>query len=69
MLEIHSGSAFILHDDYGITLLSVGQRLMYILSWVHCGSTGIFLALTVSELRAIFLCPDSKFVYLIVSLW
>ena len=60
MHEIHGGSDFRLHDDYGITLLSMGQRLMFVFSWAHCGSTSsaqlVFfsLALPVIELRAIF---------------
>ena len=38
-----------------MTLSSVGQRLMFVFSWAHCGSTGFFsLAPTVSELRRIF---------------
>ena len=55
MHEIHDGPGFRFHDDYGITLSSVGQRLMVVFSWVHCGSTGLLsLALTVSEFRTIF---------------
>ena len=55
MLEIHGGSDFRLHDDSDITLSSVGQRLVFVFSWVHCGSTVFFsLALTVIELRALF---------------
>ena len=54
MLELHGGSDFRLHDDSDITLSSVGQRLVFVLSWVHCGSTFFSSALTVSELRAPF---------------
>ena len=50
MHEIHGGSDFRLHDDYGITLSSVDQRLMFAFSWVHRGST----AMTVGELKAIY---------------
>ena len=32
MHEIHGASDFRLHDDYGITLSSVGQRLMFAFS-------------------------------------
>ena len=51
MHEIHYGSDFRLHDDYGISLPSVGQRLMFsVFSWAHCGSVGAFLQLlTVRE--------------------
>ena len=50
MHEIHGGSDLRLgHDDYGITLSLVAQRLMFAFSWVHRGST----ALTVGELKAI----------------
>ena len=39
MHKIHRGSDFRLHDDYGISLPSVGQRLMFSLfSLAHCGS-------------------------------
>ena len=32
MHEIHDGSDFRLHDDYGIALSSVGQGLMFVLA-------------------------------------
>ena len=51
MLEIHGGSDFRLYDDSDITLSSVGQRLVFVFSWAHCGSTFFSLALTVNELR------------------
>ena len=36
MHEIYGGSVFRLgHDDYDITLSSVGQRLMFAFYWVH----------------------------------
>ena len=43
-------------------------NLVFAVSLAHCGSgVFFFLALTVSELRAIFLFPGSTFIYLIVS--
>ena len=43
MHEIHGWSDIRLgHDDYGITLSSVGQSLMFAFSWVHRGSTIFF---------------------------
>ena len=56
MHEIHYGSDFRLHDDYGISLPSVGQRLMFsVFSWARCGSIGAFLQLlTVREWGTIF---------------
>ena len=56
MHEIHNGSDFRLHDDYGISLTSVGQHLMFsVFSRAHCGLIGDFLELlTFSELRTIF---------------
>ena len=43
MHEIHGGSDFRTHDDYGISLSSVGQHLMFAFSLAHCGSAGGFL--------------------------
>ena len=63
MHEIHGRLDFRPQGDYGITLLSMGQRLMFVFSWAHWDFS---LALTVSELRVLFLFPDSKFIYLIV---
>ena len=65
MHEIHYGSDFRLHDDYGISLPSVGQRLMFsVFSWAHCGSIGAFLQLlTVREWRTIFFV-SSQYVYI-----
>ena len=41
MNDIHDGSDFRLHDDYGISLPSLGQHPMFsVLSWAHCGSIG-----------------------------
>ena len=41
MHGIHDGSDFRLHDDYGISLPSVGQRLMFsVFNWAHCDSIG-----------------------------
>ena len=37
MHEIHGGSDFRFHDNYGITLSSVGRRLMFAFSLVNCG--------------------------------
>ena len=56
MHEIHDGSDFRLRDGYGISHTSVGQRLMFVFSWAHCGSIeGWFsLALTLGELRTFF---------------
>ena len=55
MHETHDGLDFRLHEDYGISLLLGGQRLMFsVFSWAHCVSTGVFLKLlTVSELRTV----------------
>ena len=39
MHAIHDGADFRLHDEHGISLPSVGQRLMFVFSWSHCGST------------------------------
>ena len=38
MHGIHGGSGFRLHDDYGITLSLVGQRLLFVFSWAHFDS-------------------------------
>ena len=56
MHDIHDGSDFRLHDDYGISVPSVGEGLIFAFSWVHCSSSCWFfsLGLTVRELRAIF---------------
>ena len=44
MHEIHEWSNFRLDDDYGISLPSVGQRLMFsVFSWAHCGSFFFFI--------------------------
>ena len=40
MHAIYDGADFRLHDDYGISLPSVDQRLLIVFSWAHCGSTG-----------------------------
>ena len=40
MHAIHDGSDFRLHNDHGISLPSVGQGLILVFSWAHCGSTG-----------------------------
>ena len=53
MHGIPVGSDFRPHDDYSISLPSVGQHLMLAFSLAHCGSAG-FLALTVSEWRSLF---------------
>ena len=65
MHDIHDVSDFRLHDDYSISLPSVGQRLMFsVLSCAHCSSIGGFLQLlTVSELRTIFFV-SSQCVYI-----
>ena len=43
MHETHDGLDFRLHEDYGISLSSVGQRLMFsVFSWAHCVSIGVF---------------------------
>ena len=56
MHEIHDGSDFRLRKCYGISDTSVGQRLMFVFSWAHCGSIGgwFSLALTLGELRTNF---------------
>ena len=43
MHKIHGGSDFRPHDDYGISLPSVGQHLMCAFSLAHCGSAGVVL--------------------------
>ena len=43
MHEIHGGSNFRPYDDYGISLPSVGQHLMFAFSLAHRGSAGGFL--------------------------
>ena len=55
MHEIYDRLDFRLHEDYGISLSSVGQRLMVsVFGWAHCFSIWCFLKLlTVSELRTI----------------
>ena len=55
MHEIYYGLDFRLHEEYGISLSSVGQRLMFsVFSWAHCVSIGFSLKLlTVSELRTV----------------
>ena len=30
-------------DDYGMSLPSVGQRLIFVFSWAHCDSIGVVL--------------------------
>ena len=40
MHAIHDGTDFRLHDDHGISLSSVGQRLVFVFSWAHFGLTG-----------------------------
>ena len=40
MHAIDDGGDFRLHDDHGISLPSLGQRLMFVFSLAHCGSTG-----------------------------
>ena len=50
MHGIPVGSDFRPHDDYGISLPSVGQHLMFAFSLAHCGSA----ALTVTEWRNLF---------------
>ena len=66
MHEIHDGSDFRLYDCCGISLPSVGQRLMFsVFSGACCGSSGVFLKLlTISELRTIFFV-SSQFVYIL----
>ena len=59
MHEIHGGLDFMVHDDPGIKLSSVGPCLMLVFSWAYCGSA--FLTLAVCELRALFIVT-SKFV-------
>ena len=55
MHEIHDVSDFRLYEDYGMSLPSVGQRLIFVFSWAHCDSTWVVLKLlTVSELRTNF---------------
>ena len=69
MHDFHDGLDFRLHDDYGISLPSVGQRLMFLFSWLSplWLNWVISLALTVSELRTISLFPGSMYIYWIVS--
>ena len=70
MHEIHGGPDLRPHDDYGISLPLIGQHLVFAFSWAHCGSTVFSLALTASELRALFfLFPGSILIYMIVSPW
>ena len=38
-----SGAGFRLNDDPSINLSSVGQCLMIVFGWAHCGSTGVFI--------------------------
>ena len=64
MHKIHGGKTSNSINDYGITLSSVGQGLMFPFSWVHRGSARIFLALTVRDLRAIFLV-SWQYVYIV----
>ena len=42
MHEILDGSDFRLHDDRGMSLQSVGQHLIFVISWAHCGLTVVF---------------------------
>ena len=45
MHAVHDGADFRLHDNHGISLPSVGQRLVFVFSRAHCGSTvGLSLA-------------------------
>ena len=64
MHEIHDVLDFRLHEDYGISLSLVGQRLMVsVFSWAHCVSIWFFLKLlTVSEFRTIVFV-SSQYVY------
>ena len=41
--EIHGGSDLRPHDDYSISLPSLGQHLMFAFSLAHCGSARGFL--------------------------
>ena len=67
MHAIQDRADFRLYDDHGISLPSVGQRLMFVFSWAFCGSTGVggvSLAFEyVSELRIIFFVSGSMFIY------
>ena len=71
MHEIHDGSDIRLDDDYGVSLPSVGQGLMFsVFSQAHCGLIGVFLKLsTVSEFRTIFFVSWQYVLYLIISPW
>ena len=63
-MKFHGGSDFRLHDDYGITLSSADQRLMFVFRWAPLWLNWVFsLALAVSELRALF-CVSWQFVYI-----
>ena len=64
MHEIHDGLDFRLNADYGISLSSVDQRLMFsVFNWARCVSIWVFLKLlTVSELRTIVFV-SSQYVY------
>ena len=67
MHEVHYGSDLRLYDGYGISFPSVGQRLMFVFSWAHCGSTGFSLALTVSDSRTIFFV-SWQYVYILKAI-
>ena len=63
MHEIHGGSDFRLHDDYGKTLSSVGQRLMLSLAGPTVTQLGFFLSMTASEIEPFSLFPDIMFIF------
>ena len=66
MHELYDGSGFRLNEDPGIELLSVGECLIFVYGWAHCGPTVFFLSLHehrfVCEWR-VLLFVSSQYVY------